>query len=564
MFLFWFVCEIYAKKLAVNDTIPVFGSKTFPLLNPLESYSFDYIPFCLAPETHKSSKIKSIIELNRKHTPISIKYLNPVRGESLCSITATQDIVNRFTELVDRQFTYELYVGKLPVWAQIGHKNAKNGTMIYTHFQFTLSYRDAHAVEISLGTASSVEVQPGTSIHFSYSVDWLSTNKKYRQRFEKYCDYDFFLSPIRYYGLINTLLLTVLAIISTIYILTMYVSNDFRRIEREAEILEYETEFTAERGWKVVYNDVFRPPPMRFVLSSLIGGGAQIGTMICAFVIANLFLRLHYKRNSTMNVAFCVYAISALTCGYFGGAMYKKWQGKRWIFQLISASAVIPSFYLLYKMTLFIFSLYRGNIQAIHLTPLVVGFFLWIIFAIPLTIVGGIFGRHYFVLGEFNARLGLIKRQIPPTPFYLRTFFLSVVIGLVGWASVCYEVYYILLSIWKYKLYFSWMFITLTVPMASLTISCSTVIAIYFRLCAENYEWQWPSFMAPAFTGFFVFIECLYCASTRVTREGFIQSVFLASSSIAISVIVGTACGFVGFAASALFVRRIFRALKID
>ncbi|EAX96346.1 endomembrane protein 70, putative [Trichomonas vaginalis G3] len=563
-FLFFFISNVNGKKLSVNDTIPVVGSKTFPLLNPLESYNFDYIPFCLAPETHSSNKIKAIMELNRKHTPISIKYLNTVKNEPLCSITVTKEIYDRFTELINRQFTYKLYVGKLPVWALIGHKNSRNSTMVYTNFVFQLSYRDKHAVEISLSTTTSVEIQVGSTLQFSYSVDWYSTNKKYRQRFEKYCDYDFFLSPVRYYGLGNTFLLATLSAISVCYVLTMFVSNDFRRIEREADILDYETEFTGEKGWKVVHNDVFRPPSMRFVLSSLVGAGAQVGTMVVCFVAANLFLRLHYKRNSTMNVAFAVYAISALSCGYFSGAMYKKWQGKRWIMQLISASAVIPCFYLIYKLTVFIFAISSGIGQSIHTTPLFVGFILWILFAIPLTIFGGIFGRHYFVLGEFNARLGIIKRQIPPTPFYLQTPCLALAIGSIGWASVCYEVYYIMLSIWKYKLYFSWFFISLTVPLTGISVACSTVIAIYFRLSAENYEWQWPSFMAPAATGFFVFLECLYCAATKITKEGFVQSIFLVSSSIVMSTIVATVCGFVGFASSALFVRHIFRALKLD
>ena len=45
-----------------------------------------------------------------------------------------------------------------------------------------------------------------------------------------------------------------------------------------------------------------------------------------------------------MIVGFCAYGLSAFAGGYFSAAMFKRWQGKRWILQLLLSSDSI--FYL--------------------------------------------------------------------------------------------------------------------------------------------------------------------------------------------------------------------------
>ena len=564
MIFFSFILQSFSKKLANNESIYVFGAKANPILNPLETYNFDLIPFCLSPETFKSSKLDKITGSNKKFTPISINYLSPVPNKSLCTIEVSKTVKDTFHYLIQRDFIYQLYVGKLPVWARVGQFSQDNKIQIYTHFHFTLSFRDAHVVIVDLSPENLQPIDNLDKLTFSFSTEWVSTNLKYKQRFQKYCDLEFAFSKVRYYALFNTLLMTVIFILLVCYVLFRYVGNDFSRYEREREILDYETDFSLDKGWKVLHNDVFRVPKHPAFLSSLIGTGAQILVACCTFILANFVLRLHFKRNSTIVVGFCVYSLSAFVSGYFSAAMYKRWQGKNWIMQLILTSSIIPSIYLLYKLIVWFFSILYGATGSIHSTSVVVGFFVWIIVVIPLSVFGGIIGRHWFFIGELPVKTGIIKRVIPKTPLYLTTPILGFFIGLCGSISISMEIYYILCSIWKYKLYFAWYFLLSNVIMCCIITASATVVAIYFRLSAENYHWQWPSLIAPACSGIFIFIECMYFACSRLTIDGPLHVVYIITSSCCISLIVSIACGFVGFVSSAFFIRVIFKNLKID
>jgi len=135
---------------------------------------------------------------------------------------------------------------------------------------------------------------------------------------------------------------------------------------------------------------------------------------------------------------------------------------------------------------------------------------------------------------------------------------------LCGGASVYMEIFYILCSIWKYKLYCVWSFLIVVVILLCVVISCSTIVAIYFRLSNENYLWQWTSFWAPFSTSFTIFGYCIFFYMTKLTHESFLQAIYFFSSSLLLSCIVGVICGFIGFGSSAFFVRIIYKNLKMD
>lgn len=43
-----------------------------------------------------------------------------------------------------------------------------------------------------------------------------------------------------------------------------------------------------------------------------------------------------------------------------------------------------------------------------------------------------------------------------------------------------------------------------------------TILMVYFLLCAENYNWQWRSFLAAGMSGGYIFINCLLYLVTKV------------------------------------------------
>jgi len=432
IFVFFSVFSL-SKKLQTNETILVFGNKANPMFNPLESYGFDFIPFCLDPSAQQSNYIKKIVENDRKSTPIQIKYLQPVNNQQICSIRISPDVLSRYQQILSRSFIYELYIGKLPVWSLVGKFSSNNSLLVYTHFHFILSFRDAHVVEVSLLTEEAQNIALDSALTFSYTVEWVSTNKKYRERFTKYCDNGFFMNKVRYYALINTSVMVLLLTLLVIFVMTRFLGSDFRRFEREAQIMDYENDVSGDKGWKAIHSDVFRVPKFYPFLSGVIGAGAQVLTSIIGFAVSNLIFRLHFKRNSTLINSFIVYSLSAIIGGYISSAFYKRWGGKNWIRNLVFESSIIPSFLLVYKLFVWFFSALNGAKKSIHVGPFVIGFFVLIVAILPLTIFGGILGRNWFLVGELPVRIGLIQKPIPRIPIYLHGIVISFLI------SVCFS-----------------------------------------------------------------------------------------------------------------------------
>eukprot|EP00952_Eustigmatos_sp_NYUAD-ZCMA_P012899 51566-Eustigmatos_ZCMA.PRE.1 len=55
---------------------------------------------------------------------------------------------------------------------------------------------------------------------------------------------------------------------------------------------------------------------------------------------------------------------------------------------------------------------------------------------------------------------------------------------------------------------------------------CTTIVATYFVLNAENYHWQWISFLASGSTAFYVFLYSVYYFWFKTKMSGLLQTSF--------------------------------------
>ena len=55
---------------------------------------------------------------------------------------------------------------------------------------------------------------------------------------------------------------------------------------------------------------------------------------------------------------------------------------------------------------------------------------------------------------------------------------------------------------------------------------CTTIVAVYFTLNAENYHWQWISFAAAGSTAGYVFMYAAYYFVYKTQMTGFLQISF--------------------------------------
>ena len=93
---------------------------------------------------------------------------------------------------------------------------------------------------------------------------------------------------------------------------------------------------------------------------------------------------------------------------------------------------------------------------------------------------------------------------------------------------------------------------------------CTTIVAIYFLLNAENYQWQWISFTASGSTACYIFLYSVYYFFWKTKMNGFLQISFYFGYMALFCIAFFIMCGTLGHAGTAIFVKRIYQNIKSD
>jgi transmembrane 9 superfamily protein 2/4 len=164
----------------------------------------------------------------------------------------------------------------------------------------------------------------------------------------------------------------------------------------------------------------------------------------------------------------------------------------------------------------------------------------------------------------------------------LRTIPSILLTGILPFGAIFVELYFIMTSLWTNKIYYMFGFLFLCYGLMIITSAATTVLLVYFLLCAENYRWHWRAFIGAGMTGGYVFVNALIFWATRVSFGGLTGAVLYVGYSALIAFIVfiltGTfsfpvfrmgfltdLCpGSIGFFASWAFIHRIYGSIKVD
>jgi transmembrane 9 superfamily protein 2/4 len=126
------------------------------------------------------------------------------------------------------------------------------------------------------------------------------------------------------------------------------------------------------------------------------------------------------------------------------------------------------------------------------------------------------------------------------------------------------EVYYVFNAVWMYKEFCVWHPLIISTLMLVVVAGAATIVATYFRLNEESYEWQWTAFAAPFGIAYYLFAYGIYFYCSVYEYDGVLQLVEFVLTSAGIAVAVGLICAFVGVSSGLIFVKMIYRNLKTD
>ncbi|KAL2190264.1 hypothetical protein L209DRAFT_750311 [Thermothelomyces heterothallicus CBS 203.75] len=381
-----------------------------------------------------------------------------------------------------------------------------------------------------------------TEVQFTYGVYWVPSPTAWATRWDKYLHV--FDPKIHWFSLINSAVIVVFLVLTVMSILVRALKKDIARYNRLDQLNLDDLSGTSalmedgvqeDSGWKLVHGDVFRTPSHPLLLSVFLGNGAQLFVMAgFTIVFALLGFLSPSNRGSLGTIMILLYTVLGFVGGYTSARMYKSLQGEKWKLCIVLTPVLVPGivFATFFLLDLFLWA--QNSSGAVPFTTMLVIILIWFVISVPLSVAGSWLGFRAPTI-EPPVRTNQIPRQIPPVTSYLRPVPSCLLVGMLPFAAIFVELYFIMSSIWFSKIYYMFGFLFLCYVLMIMTCAAVTVLMVYFLLCAENYNWQWRAFMAAGTTAGYMFLNAIVYWISKLSLGGFAGSVLYIGYSLLIS-----------------------------
>lgn len=517
-----------------------------------------------------------VVDANRMaNTPYDLGFRVDRRNELICEKSLSADELNKFRKAVREDWYFQMYYDDLPVWGFIGkmEKILKASTTelkyyLFTHIEFDIKYNEDRVIEINVSTDPqqaqdiSEYVASPITVKFTYSVKWSPTATTFDKRLQRYERLP--LNPvhleIHWFSIINSCVTVLLLTGFLATILMRVLKADFIKYTRDEAGVDEE-----ESGWKYIHGDVFRFPPFKNLFCAFVGTGTQV--FYLSFFIFGLALVgafYPYNRGALYTALIVLYALTASIAGYVASSYFRQMEGELWVRNILMTCFVYCGPFFLMFMFLNTVAISYRSTAALPFGTIVVVIFIWSLVTIPLTVFGGIAGKNN--RSEFHApcRTNKYPREIPQLPWYRTTVPQMIMAGFLPFSAIYVELYYIFASVWGHKVYIIWSILFIVYIILIIVTAFITIALTYFQLAVEDHQWWWRSFLCGGSTGIFVYGYCFYYYFARSDMSGFMQTTFFFGYMLMVCFAFFLMLGTVGWRASLMFVRHIYKAIKCE
>lgn len=389
-----------------------------------------------------------------------------------------------------------------------------------------------------------------TPVTWTYSVSWVPSKTAWATRWDKYLHV--FDPKIHWFSLINSTVFVIFLVGVVSMVLLRALRKDIQRYNRldsfslddlSGTSAAVEDGVQEDSGWKLIHGDVFRSPRYPLVLSVLLGNGAQLFVMTGITVaFALLGFLSPSNRGFLATVILLLYTILGFIGGYVSSRVYKTFGGENWKFNIAMTPVLVPGivFSTFFLLNLFVWA--KGSSGAVPLGTMIAIIAIWFVISVPLSVAGSWFGFKQPAVNS-PTKVNQIPRQIPRCTTALRPLPSSLLTGILPFCAIFLELYLIMTSLWTSKIYYMFGFLFVCYGLMIITSACTTILLVYFLLCAEDYRWQWRAFFGAGMTGGYVFVNALGFWATRVTFGGVTGAVLYVGYSALIGFLVSVLTG---------------------
>jgi len=268
--------------------------------------------------------------------------------------------------------------------------------------------------------------------------------------------------------------------------------------------------------------------------------------------------------SSLYSAAIILYALTAIVAGFVSSNFYKQLGGENWVWNIVLTAT-------LYAVPFFTVALFVNGVavsynttSALPVTTIIIILAIWLFVGFPLTVIGGIAGKH--LAGQFYApcRTKHFPRVIPTAPWYRQAPVQMIMAGFLPFSAIYIEMYYIYTSLWGHNTYTLFGILSLVFVLLLIVTACITIALTYFQLSMEDHQWWWRSFFSGGSTGIFIYAYSFFYYWYRSKMSGTLQGCFYFGYMLVLSYYFFIMLGTVGFFSSFFFIRQIYEFLKVN
>ncbi|XP_049348578.1 transmembrane 9 superfamily member 2-like isoform X2 [Solanum verrucosum] len=514
-----------------GDHVPLFANKIGPFHNPSESYRYYDLPFCIPDHVKLEEKKEDLGEvLNGDELvsgPYELDFLVDKDSEMLCRKKLTKDEVAQFRRAVDKDYYFEMYYDELPVWGLIGRVENREETedtkyykyLLYKHIHFDIHYNMDRVIEITarMDPYSVLDLTEDREVdaEFTYTAKWKGTDILFENRMDKFMQTSLpHILEIHWFSIINSCV--------TVLLLTSFLATILMR---------------------VLKNDFIKT--------------------IFIFMMALVGVFYPYNRGALFTALLVIYALTSGVAGYTSTSFYCQLEGTNWVKNLVWTGCLFFGPLALTFCFLNSVAVSYSSTAALPFSTIMLIVLILTLVTSPLLVLGGIAAKNSRTGFQAPCRTTKYPREIPVLPWYRSTIPQMAMTGFLPFSAIYVELYYIFESVWGQKIYTIYSMLFIVFLLLLIVTAFVTVASTYFQLAAEDHKWWWRSFLCGGSTGLFIYTYCLYYYA-RSGMSGFMQTSFFFGYMACICYGFFLMLGTIGFHASLLFVRHIYRSIKCE
>jgi len=258
------------------------------------------------------------------------------------------------------------------------------------------------------------------------------------------------------------------------------------------------------------------------------------------------------------------FALLSFVGGAVSGHYYATNGGKNWIKTMALTAAFLPVVIFGLGFLLNFIAIGKRSLSSIPFSTMIVLVLIWSFIDLPLTLLGTILGKNWKGFTKPPCRISSLPRPIPEKKWFTELGLIIPMGGILPFASIFIEMYFILTSFWNYRYYYVYGFMLLVTVILVIVTICVTIVSTYFLLNTEDYRWQWASFTSAASTAFYVYMYSIYYFFWKTKMTGFFQTTFYFGYMFMFCFTFAILCGTVGFIGTRVFIYQIYQSVKID